>query len=85
MKLFDIPGIWWLLAKTLAAAILGATLFGAAVSSMAMLDPGTDGRGLAAGARAAAIGAPVLLVLGLGWIVVRARALHRRTTPPQSP
>ncbi len=81
MKLFGIPGIWRLLAKTLAAAILGAVLFGAAVSSMAMLDAGTDGRGFAAGARAAAIGAPVLLLLGLAWIVLRARALRRQAGP----
>ncbi|MBL6078703.1 hypothetical protein JMJ56_11850 [Belnapia sp. T18] len=81
MKLFSIPGIWWLLAKTLAAALLGAVLFGAAVSSMAMLEAGADGRGLAAGTMAAAIAAPVLLVLGLAWIIVRARALRRQAGP----
>lgn len=84
MNPFRIPGIWSLLAKTLAAALIGAALFGAAVSSMAMLDAGTDDRGLAAGTMAAAIAAPVLLVLGLAWIVARARIL-RRTNPPRSP
>lgn len=77
MNLFHIPGIWSLLAKTLVAALIGAALFGAAVSSMVMLDAGTDDRGLAAGTTAAAIAAPVLLVLGLAWIVVRARTLRR--------
>jgi hypothetical protein len=79
MKLFDIPGIWWLLAKTLAAAILGAVLFGAAVSSMAMLQAGTGWQGIAAGATATAIGIPVLLVLGLAWIMVRVRAIRRQS------
>ncbi len=78
MNFFGIPGIWWLLAKTLAAAILGAVLFGAAVSSMAMMEAGTGWQGISAGAVAAAIGAPVLLVLGLAWIMARARAIRRQ-------
>jgi len=78
MSLFDIPGIWWLLAKTLAAAILGAVLFGAAVSSMSMMEAGIGWQGVAVGASAAAIGIPVLLVLGLAWIMIRARAARRQ-------
>jgi NADH:ubiquinone oxidoreductase subunit 6 (subunit J) len=81
MSLFNIPGIWWLLAKTLAAAILGAVLFGAAVSSMAMMDTGIGWQSVATGASAAAISGPVLLALGLAWIVVRARAARNRAAP----
>lgn len=78
MNILSIPGIWLLLAKTLAAAALGSFLFGAAVSSMAMFDLGIDWRSIIAGATAMAISMPVFLLLGLAWITFRARVIRRQ-------
>ncbi|WP_143018242.1 hypothetical protein [Belnapia rosea] len=83
MKVFDIPGIWWLMGKTLAAAVAGSFLFGAAVSSMAMMEFGISWQGVTIGGSAMAISIPVLLVLGLAWIMVRARVIQRQIKPQQ--
>ncbi|MBL6459348.1 hypothetical protein JMJ55_28935 [Belnapia sp. T6] len=78
MNILAIPGIWPLLAKTLAAAALGSFLFGAAVSSMTMFSIGINWRSIDVGAIAMAICMPIFVLLGLAWIAVRARILRRQ-------